>query len=186
MENIKTLTGEDTITIEQKYRDAFSYRPQAKLIFSTNDPLHLTEHGTAIRRRLRLIPFDFTPPEPDKALEAKLEAEAPFILDKLIKYAVQYYKDGFPPCRTVEDASKDFVDSQDTVKQFLNECVIEEAGASCGKTELYLAFKTWDVGQGAKESFVMKNRSFWERLDKMYTHRHGMKGSVYEGIKLKP
>jgi putative DNA primase/helicase len=184
MENIKTLTGEDTIRIEQKYRDPFDYRPQAKLIFSTNYPLHLTEHGAAIRRRLRLIPFDFTPPEPDKALEAKLEAEAPFILDQLIKYAVQYYKEGFPPCRTVEDASNDFVDSQDTVKQFLNECTTEETGASCGKTELYIAYKNWETGQETDKKFIMTNKSFWNRINKMYTDQHTKQGNIYHDIKL--
>jgi putative DNA primase/helicase len=185
MEFIKSLTGEDKIVVENKYQNSFSYRPQAKLIMSTNDPLRLTEHGAAIRRRLRMIPFDYTPTEPDGTLEAKLEPEAPQILSKLTGYAVRWYNNGLPHCSIVEATSKDFIDNQDTIGQFIAECVVQEAGAICGKTEMYKAYKAWEEDRGTEKRFIPTNRSFWTRADMLYAHRHAMTGAIYEGIKIR-
>ncbi|MBC7319528.1 hypothetical protein H5T89_02685 [bacterium] len=54
---LKQLCGEDTITVERKYRDPFNYLNYAKLIFLTNEIPKSRDTTPAFYRRLFLIEF---------------------------------------------------------------------------------------------------------------------------------
>ena len=49
---IKMLTGDDTITIEEKFRQSQSYKPTCKLLFGSNFPLMPADNDPAFRARL--------------------------------------------------------------------------------------------------------------------------------------
>lgn len=49
---IKMLTGDDTITIEQKFRPSESYKPTCKLLFGSNFPLMPADNDPAFCSRL--------------------------------------------------------------------------------------------------------------------------------------
>jgi len=54
---LKQLSGEDTITMDRKYKEPFTYRNYAKLIFLTNEINKSRDTTEAFYRRLYLIEF---------------------------------------------------------------------------------------------------------------------------------
>jgi putative DNA primase/helicase len=72
----KVITGEDTITIEHKYRDPFTWRPYTKHIFSANVPPSVSQADDAWWRRWLVIEFygDFKEriPEFEKTLKDEI------------------------------------------------------------------------------------------------------------------
>jgi putative DNA primase/helicase len=79
---VKQLTGGDKITARYLYQEHFEFYATFKLWLAVNHKLTIQGTDHAIWRRIRLIPFTVTIPEPerDKGLEEKLRAELPGIL----------------------------------------------------------------------------------------------------------
>jgi putative DNA primase/helicase len=84
-DRIKNLTGGDKIKARFMRQDFFEFYPQFLLLIIGNQPPSLRDVGTAMRRRLRLVPFMHRPDKPDKLLGEKLEAEWPGILRWMIE-----------------------------------------------------------------------------------------------------
>lgn len=70
---LKSLVGEDTISIEKKGEDGFAYRNYAKLIFSANKLPGMSDYTFGMSRRLVVIPFNTFI---DKAFIEKHDLEA--------------------------------------------------------------------------------------------------------------
>jgi len=81
---IKNLSAGGNMRIERKGQDSFEFKNKAKLIFSANKTPIFKETGTAIKRRLLAIPFDFEIKVPDPTIEARLIADVPKILSMLV------------------------------------------------------------------------------------------------------
>lgn len=82
---VKTLSSGDTLQVERKGENGYSFRNKAKLIFSANKVPRFAETGASIKRRLIVIPFDHVIKSPDWGIEAKLVSEVPKILSMLVK-----------------------------------------------------------------------------------------------------
>jgi hypothetical protein len=67
-----------------------------KIAVGSNPKLKLKDTGMAVRRRVRLAPFDYTVPDDEIVvnLEERLLGEAPEILTLLIYFAKEYYRRG--------------------------------------------------------------------------------------------
>ena len=83
---IKMLTGDDTITIEQKFKSSESYKPTCKLLFGSNFPLMPADNDPAFCARLVTIPFLYPIPKgrQDKHLLEKLLMERSAIAVKAL------------------------------------------------------------------------------------------------------
>ena len=83
---IKMLTGDDTITVEEKFRKSESYKPTCKLLFGSNFSLMPADQDDAFRARLVTIPFLYQIPkeQQDKHLLEKLLAERPAVAVKAL------------------------------------------------------------------------------------------------------
>ena len=77
---LKLLTGGDPVTTGNGH-----YTPTFKLIVTGNQPPRLDIVDEAIRRRIRVVPFNHRPSEPDRRLEGRLREEAPGILRWMIE-----------------------------------------------------------------------------------------------------
>jgi putative DNA primase/helicase len=189
---IKQLTGEGRIRAEQKFKNSFEFTPIAKLALASNTRLGMRDTGNSMKRRLRAVPFNYTP-TPDKTdpgLEEKLLEEAPYILALAIEQAKIYLDNpgpaGFPPCAAIDEASKEYIESQDTVAQFLEEKTekaadgAEDAGISA--KEVYNAYKDWCAANSHKPLTVTR---FGENIKRNgITKTRKTKGNWYTGIAL--
>ncbi len=185
---IKALTGGDEVKIEAKHKNAFMYRPPTTLIYSSNTQLRLNETGKAVDRRVRCVPFNAHVETPDYGLEARLAAEAPQVLYRLIQAAKAWYQADaanlprFPPCSAVDRASREYTESQNIALEFVNErCEVADGERVSGK-ELYAAFV-----QRSRDGGVMKpigKQAFFKALQDAGFEKYRTNGvSCFKGIK---
>lgn len=180
---LREITGGDTITARFMRQDNFEFKPQFKLIMAANERPTLRTVDAAIKRRLHLIPFtvDFTGKRADKTLKARLADEAGGILLWAIHGCIEWQRTGLLPPAIVRDATEEYLEEQDTLKAWINECC--ELGSSLrdGVKALYENYTTWC--QEANE-YAAPLRRFREKLGKKGFRdgrdRHGM---YIEGIK---
>lgn len=151
---IKTVTGGDKLRANFMYHDMFEFTPQFKLLVAGNSRPALTA-GEAMRRRLHVIPFTVTIPaeERDPGLLEALKAEADGILGWMIEGCADWQVQGLKPPPSVVAASDDYIDGEDTVGQWIEECC--RTGPNCNATARAL-FKSW---QGWAEGHGFEARS---------------------------
>ncbi len=142
---LKTLTGQDTVEGEKKFKDSFSFVNTAKMIFATNTPPEMSEDTLAIWRRFVVIDFlnKFIGPGADKNLLAKLttEEELSGLLNKALEALVRLEKNGdFTYHRTIEDTRAKYLLASNPAAAFIEECCDFSAWESITKEELYQAF----------------------------------------------
>jgi putative DNA primase/helicase len=122
---IKMLTGEDPISAELKYQNAFTFKPQCKLILATNYPPRIPAGDDAIWRRLKVVPFTRTLPENQwiKGLADELIAqEAPGIMNQALHGCRAWQRGGLQEPPEVADAVGAYRTAEDIVNDCLKEC----------------------------------------------------------------
>ena len=160
---IKTLTGGDRVSARFMRQDFFEYTPQFKLMISGNHKPGLRSVDEAIRRRLHLIPFTVTVPanERDKELGTKLVDEYPGILAWMIKGCLQWQKIGLAPPKVVTDATSQYLNDEDVLKTWLDECCDRQPGGWTAVDILFANFRSWAEFSG---EFIGSIRRFSQRL----------------------
>ena len=121
---IKALTGGDKISARFMRRDFFEFYPVFKLFIAGNHKPGLRTVDEAIRRRMNLIPFKVTIPkdERDEKLPEKLKAEWSEILAWMIDGCLKWQKEGLSPPEAVRAATDAYLESEDAVKTWMQEC----------------------------------------------------------------
>jgi P4 family phage/plasmid primase-like protien len=121
---IKTMTGGDKMTARFMRQDYFDFVPKFKLFIVGNHKPRLDNVDEAMRRRLLLVPFtvQIPPEERDPELPEKLKAEWPAILRWMIDGCLEWQKIGLAPPKIVTDATDEYFNDQDTLKQWLEDC----------------------------------------------------------------
>jgi putative DNA primase/helicase len=122
------------------------FSPTHKLWFSGNHRPHLRDTGEAIRRRMNLIPFSVIIAEAQRreGHEKDLLREAPGVLAKMIDGCVQWQRGGLNPPRKVIEATDKYMEEEDSLKQWFEECVeVDVAGDGAFTSALYESYVKW-------------------------------------------
>lgn len=124
---LKMLSGDDSISINRKFKDYVEYDGNLHLIFGTNHPIRISGIDDAFWKRVVLIPFDYTtPPEKrDIKLFDKLWHERDGILTTCLIAANQCRKDGKFCYTEVESAKQriqQWAGNSDSIGEFINSC----------------------------------------------------------------
>ena len=147
---IKDLTGGDRMTARFMRGDFFDFDPQLTLMIAGNNQPSFRGIDEAIRARVVMIPFTVTiPPEKrDLNLEEKLKAEWPSILRWAIDGAIDWQQHGLQVPKSVSDASAEYLNDEDILRQFLDEETAQEQNYFETTHDLYLRFRFWSEQQG--------------------------------------
>jgi putative DNA primase/helicase len=181
---IKELTGGDQIDARYMRQDFFSYYPQFKLMFSGNHVPTLRVVNKAITRRFNRIPFTWTIPtdQINKNLAAELKQEAPGILNWMIEGCLEWQRmDDLCPPKAVTDATDSYLESQDVIGEWLEECCERDAHGWVSSTDLFNSWKPWAearqewVGSVKSLSSSLEDRGLRYCRNKEQT-RHGFAG----------
>lgn len=183
---LKSLTGGDKIRARFMRQDFFEFAPQLTLVMSGNHKPGLRNVDEAIRRRLRLVPFDVAirPEDRDTKLPEKLRAEAPAILRWCIDGCLAWQRDGLRAPARVMAATDDYLDSQDTIAEWIAERCEHAPGTSWSRTELYASYREW---AGKTGEYCPPQRRFVAALEsKGYTSTAGQRGAgMIQGLALR-
>lgn len=166
----KLMTGEDPVNANRKYGGQFAFVNRALFVFSANEIPTVGESSKAYSERVK--PFHFPNSfagREDPAIEARIMAEIPGVLNRLIRAHQRRAARGkiLPTDTRVREL---FEQASDRVRQFVAECcevVPVEIGPGGTKnatisttTELFLAFRRWVEDEGraslAKSKFRLR------------------------------
>jgi putative DNA primase/helicase len=152
---VKMLTGKDTIAARKMRQDMIRFKPSHLLLVSTNaEPRLPGSDQQAWKRRLQLIPFQACYRDDyedraqgifreDKQLDAKLEAEAPGILHKLVQGSLEFQRIGLNPPQTVLVHAARYLKEQSALRTcFAQECVADPQ-AKTSANDLWDLWYAW-------------------------------------------
>jgi putative DNA primase/helicase len=143
---IKTMTGGDRMTARFMRQDFFDFVPKFKLFIVGNHKPRLDNVDEAMRRRLLLVPFTVQIPaeERDPDLPAKLKAEWPAILRWMLDGCLEWQKTGLAAPKMVTDATDEYFNDQDVMKQWLEDCTADGGPFAFTPTnQLFASWKCW-------------------------------------------
>jgi putative DNA primase/helicase len=184
---IKTLTGGDEIAARFMRQDFFRFTPAFKLLIAGNHKPALRSVDEAIKRRFHLWPFAVTIPEDerDPDLADRLKAEWPGIFEWLIEGCLDWQTTGLAPPKAVTEATSKYLESEDAVSAWIEECCELKAGEWTSSKDLFASWKTWAENAG---EFVGSRKQLGEKLESRSLEplrRHaGVRGFL--GLTIKP
>ena len=184
---IKDLTGGDVITARFMRGDFFDYKPQFTLFIAGNHQPAIKTTDEAMRARIVLVPFTVTIPEHerDPLLESKLRQEWAAILRWAVDGAVAWGQDGLRVPASVRDASREYLDMEDHIGEFIDERLRTKPGNTLQIGELYQVFNEWQKNAGiAPWSKKAMSQALAERGIKSFKLTGGARG--YRDLALFP
>jgi putative DNA primase/helicase len=153
---IKWLTGGDTLVARGLQKDFTSFEPSHTLFLLTNHKPHAPADDHAFWERVLLIPFEmsFVDREPqaenerrqDKNLKKKLRNEASGILAWLVRGCLEYQTKGLQPPQIVKQATTEYRKDEDILADFIDEeCIVldSENDGYVHAGKLYERFTEW-------------------------------------------
>lgn len=142
---IKMMTGGGKLTARFMRQDNFSFIPTFKIIMAGNHKPGLQDVGEAMRRRVHIVPFTVTIPreQRDLQLEDKLSAEHPAILRWMIDGCLAWRKLGLAPPASVLAATEDYMEMEDNLRGWMDECLTLAPESVSAPGELYASYVTY-------------------------------------------
>ena len=173
---IKAITAGDKITARFMRQDYFDFDPTFKLFIIGNHKPQLHNTDEAIRRRMLLVPFVVQIPEHerDRDLPQKLwDQERWAIMRWCVDGAAEWNRIGLLPPAVVRDATSDYFETEDTLGQWLTECVerVLDPRTYTLTRDLFGSWKLWceprNLKPGSEKAFVesLLERNFNKQLD---------------------
>ena len=160
---LKSLTGGDTLEARYMRQDSFTFKPQCLLVMAVNSLPRINVVDDAIKRRLRVVPFDFKP-DPDKVdknLFRTLVQELPHVVRWLLDGADEYLAGGLQTPEVVSQATHKYLTEQDTPLRFLEICEQMGPDHRVKRGPVRKAYEAWCKDEGVKPVSPQK---FCERL----------------------
>jgi putative DNA primase/helicase len=145
----KSITGGDRIRAERKHRDAFSFTPYARLIFSANEAPPTADQSDAFFDRWLILPFDRRyrgTGQQDTNLLAKLTtpAELSGLLNRALDGLERLRRQrGFTHAVSSDRAAERFRVDADSVAGFIEERCLLTLDGRIAKPTLFTAYRAW-------------------------------------------
>jgi putative DNA primase/helicase len=193
---LKKLISGENVTIDIKYKPQYTFRPQAKFIFSVNQMPRVDDTSTATERRMCVILFKnnfrINPNVELRSELGTLAQELPGVLNWMLKGAdILREKKNFIVTREQTQVLSEYRQENSSVEGFIGECLEFIEGGIISTTDLYEMYKTFCVKDGRKSK---SNIGFTKEV-KAYGARHevfqfvdranGHDPSRFEGMQLR-
>lgn len=174
---VKQLTGGDRIVARHMRQDWFEFEPTFKLLVVGNHAPQIATVDDAMRRRLCIVPFNNKPAKPDAGLGHRLRQEAGGVLRWAMEGFEAFQRAGglFPPERVLK-ATQAYLDEQDTVGAWLQDCCVVGQGGWTPSAELYRSWEAWCQQQGIHAKSVKRLSGDLSRRGIPPERRHSGRG----------
>lgn len=182
---IKSLTGRDELTVRELFGKWFQYKPQFKIWLGTNHKPVVHDNSVGFWRRVKLIPFEVQIPvnERIRNFEDILLEEASGILNWMLEGYREWSKNGLGDTEKIREATAEYRDENDVLRDFLEERCIEDPNASISKKELYQAYVDWSTFNSEK---TLSKGTFLRLIEERgYKPYRSNKERGWKGITLK-
>ena len=143
----KSIVGEDTVTAERKFESAFTFKPYARLVFSSNSHPRTRDTGDAYYRRWIVLPFPNVIPEEkrDPHLVKKLTepGELSGLLNKALAALPQVLEQGVTETQSMKEELEELRLANQPVIGFLRDMLVEEPDKYILKTAVFKAVQDY-------------------------------------------
>jgi putative DNA primase/helicase len=184
-EQVKRLTGADSLKARRMREDFWGFSPTHKLILAANHRPRVADSTDSFWDRVALIPFDvrITDAMLNKNLVEELTRELPGILAWIVRGSLMWQKSGLKRPKAVEKATETYRASEDTVGRFLLECCDFEPSAFTMTSAIMERAAEWCAERNIR-AFI--DRELAERLEATegVEKKHTMRGNGWAGISL--
>ncbi|MFH1766819.1 MAG: phage/plasmid primase, P4 family [Patescibacteria group bacterium] len=193
-DTFKSLVAGDPMTVEQKHKDPFEYRPNAKFLFATNRIPIFDSADVAIRDRVFIIPFNryLAEQERDHFLINKLKPEIGGILAWALEGAKRVIDNDyrFTVPDSVREMGEEFQNEQSSALAFIKENfqVTGDTEDYIIKARMYKFYTYWCADNGRRkkssETFFKDILSVYRGKIKTDTRRNmnGIQTRVVTGV----
>jgi putative DNA primase/helicase len=159
VERLLSITGEDWLTIDRKYREPWTGKLPTRFVILSNELPKFRDSSGAIATRLLILQMteSFLGRE-DHQLDAKLSGELAGILNWSLEGLKRLERQGrFTEPKSSCDAAALMADLASPVSAFVRECCVVRPDATIPRDNLYAAWKVWAENNGhrgiAKSTF---------------------------------
>lgn len=163
---LKLATGSDSLKGRFLYAEQFNFAATHKLWIFGNHQMHMKSNDAALLNRLHLLEykdaFIVTPDERDSNFSDKLRAEYPAILHSMVQACVRYLdQGGLGRPESIAQSVEDYASNEDTMAQWMGECIDPANGAKCKVSEAYESFRKWCEREGG---FIISSKRFSQQV----------------------
>jgi len=195
---LKKLISGEQVTIDIKYKDQFTFRPQAKFVFSVNLIPRVDDTSSATERRMCAVQFiNNYKKNPNYQLRSSvglLAQELSGILNWMIAGAIDLAENkGFVITKEQTRMLDEYREENSSVEGFLSQCVILDPESSINAPLLYMEYKRWSNSDGGRKikaniTFTKEVKAYGVKDDRFtYEPRQYSGGEAkFVGIKLSP
>ncbi len=179
---VKRLTGGDKIRARRMRQDNIEFAPSHTALMVTNHKPVVSGNDPALWRRLRIVPFDVTVPEPDLGLPERLSLELPAILAWIVAGYRDWQSHGLSEPEAVTSATDEYKASSDDLGRFIDESCLESPHMYVKARELFSVWSAWardnGIDSGTEVAFAAV------MAEKGFTKKRTNRGQTYQGISL--
>lgn len=195
---LKKLISGETVTIDMKYKDQFTFKPQAKFVFAVNEMPRVDDVSTATERRICAVTFlNNYRDNPNAKLRASvggLADELSGILNWMIEGAIDLKEmDNFVVTEEQTRMLDEYRQENSSVEGFISQCLVLEPFGSIKIPDLYAEYKKWAMSDGGRKTkanitFTKEMRAYGAKNSR-FTYEPRKYGGIeakFVGIKLAP
>lgn len=190
---IKQLTGNDSITINEKYVPQFKYRNRAKFIFASNHPITISGEDSAFWDRVLYLPFEVSIPRENQNMRLleELLQEKDAIVSKALHKSQELWENKyeFPTTPDIERTVNRWRgQTDDGMDYFINTCCELDGKSITVLDYIYKAYCRCCEQRGTRPESSKRLKDYLEN-QKGLTHKKDRCGesnprSAMKGIRL--
>jgi len=195
---LKKLISGEQVTIDIKYKPQFTFRPQAKFVFSVNLLPRVDDTSTATERRICCLQFlNNYRDNPNTKLRSSvglLAKELSGILNWMVEGAIDLAESGnFIVTKEQTKMLDEYREENSSVEGFLSQCVVLNEFSSIETPVLYSEYKRWSATEGGRKTkanitFTKEVTAYGKKNNRFefIPRGHGGEESRFQGIALSP
>lgn len=162
---VKRLTGGDVISARKLHQDYFEFRAECAVLINTNFLPTLSDNTLFTSNRIVVIPFRNKVPAGarDHGLKERMK-EGDYksgVLNWLLDGLKQYGAFGADVPQTCRDELTEYMDNNDVLGEFIEECCEWFDGAKSNGIDIYTRYSEWSKERGHG---TLSARSFYDKL----------------------
>jgi len=182
---INQLISGEKIRVEQKYRDGYDLIPRAKIAWGMNELPRVGDANSGIFRRVKVVSFPAIHPDERRSeVKKNITHEGPGILNWALEGLRRLRERGaFEVPETVETATENFQESNDTTAAFIEDRCELDPHTSEAAGALYTEYKFWTQENG---HYALSSTRMVEEWKRFGIERYNSKGKRrYKGVRLR-
>lgn len=187
---VKQLTGGDSITARFLHKEFFEFKPVFKLWLASNYQPKIDADDLGMWRRVVQIPFMNQIPEEKRDPKVKqelgnLQKTGPAILAWMVEGCLEWQKKGLGIPEEVVKSTKEYRESMDPLKDFIEDCCLINPLAKVENSELWVQYEEWCEANG--ERGKLGRKTFKNKLElRGFIQERTSTSRYWKGLKLIP